>query len=171
MAFPVMETFSMGMIPQQQWFVYSGEFKVPPPPPPRKRGGSTKPRARNTKGPKSPEEVKKLASQRERNRMRLVNLAYDRLRELLPCRKPPEKKLSKIEALRFAIAYIKDLNEILSCGRQGEYQPRAPAPNYYSWLRQMKENVQQPQFQEQNVNCIVMDHADWMWEGQQRFMM
>ncbi|GFW97530.1 uncharacterized protein TNCV_4992051 [Trichonephila clavipes] len=123
------------------------------------------------KRPRTRDEKQNLASQRERNRMRLLNLAYDRLRELLPCRKPPEKKLPKIQTLRFAIAYIKDLNELLSCGRQVEYQPRAPAPNYYSWLRQMKENVQQPQFQDQNVNCIVMDHADWMWEGQQRFMM
>ncbi|GFT74178.1 hypothetical protein TNCV_4081091 [Trichonephila clavipes] len=49
MAFPVMETFSMGMIPQQQGIVCSSEFKIPPPPPPLKRGGPTKPRARNRK--------------------------------------------------------------------------------------------------------------------------
>lgn len=49
---------------------------------------------------------------RERVRVEAFNIAFNRLRELLPTL-PPDKKLSKIEILRLAICYIDFLNHVL----------------------------------------------------------
>ena len=51
-------------------------------------------------------------NERERERVRNVNEGYARLREHLPMDNP-EKRLSKVETLRHAIKYIKDLQEVL----------------------------------------------------------
>lgn len=51
---------------------------------------------------------------RERVRVEAFNIAFSRLRELLPTL-PPDKKLSKIEILRMAICYINFLNHVLNC--------------------------------------------------------
>ncbi|EDO46193.1 predicted protein, partial [Nematostella vectensis] len=50
---------------------------------------------------------------RERWRQQHVNLAFAELRKLIPTY-PPERKLSKNEILRFAMKYIKFLENILS---------------------------------------------------------
>lgn len=49
---------------------------------------------------------------RERVRVEAFNIAFSRLRELLPTL-PPDKKLSKIEILRLAICYIDFLNHVI----------------------------------------------------------
>ncbi|XP_022657925.1 helix-loop-helix protein 2-like [Varroa jacobsoni] len=50
---------------------------------------------------------------RERIRVEAFNLAFARLRALLPTL-PPDKKLSKIEILRLAICYINYLKHVLN---------------------------------------------------------
>lgn len=52
------------------------------------------------------------ANRRERTRMHTVNSAFDSLRELVPTY-PTNRKLSKIETLRLACAYISDLSQLL----------------------------------------------------------
>ena len=52
------------------------------------------------------------ANNRERKRMHTVNAAFDDLRDLVPTY-PSNRKLSKIETLRLACAYIEDLAQLL----------------------------------------------------------
>ena len=57
-------------------------------------------------------------NERERTRVRNVNEGFDRLRThlpLLPNQK--DKRLSKVETLRFAIEYIKQLQDLLDHSR------------------------------------------------------
>ncbi|KAI6240122.1 CBR-HLH-13 protein [Aphelenchoides fujianensis] len=60
----------------------------------------------------SPEE-RRAANVRERKRMCGINVAFIELRNIIPTF-PYEKRLSKIDTLNLAIAYIKMLEEILS---------------------------------------------------------
>jgi hypothetical protein len=53
------------------------------------------------------------ANKRERKRMHTVNDAFDDLRDLVPTY-PSNRKLSKIETLRLACAYIQDLAKLLA---------------------------------------------------------
>ncbi|GIY82523.1 uncharacterized protein CDAR_548951 [Caerostris darwini] len=57
---------------------------------------------------------------------------------------------------RLAIAYINDLAGLLA-------QPWAPAPNYYTWMRHMRDEVQP-----QDASCVVMETGEWAWEMQHR---
>lgn len=60
---------------------------------------------------------RQTANARERTRMRSISAAMLQLRYRLPSSiAPKEKKLSKIQTLRFAIRYIGDLWEVLQRG-------------------------------------------------------
>ena len=54
---------------------------------------------------------------RERKRMMSINTAFEELRLHVPTF-PYEKRLSKIDTLRLAIAYIAMLKDILTSGRE-----------------------------------------------------
>lgn len=68
------------------------------------------------------------ANERERKRMHTVNSAFDQLRELVPTY-PSTRKLSKIDTLKMACAYIQDLkallisSQIMPHGEDVVYQP------------------------------------------------
>lgn len=58
------------------------------------------------------EKYRSAHASRERVRVEAFNMAFGKLRKLLPTL-PPDKKLSKIEILRLAICYISYLNHVL----------------------------------------------------------
>lgn len=79
---------------------------------------------------------------RERVRVEAFNIAFGRLRELLPTL-PPDKKLSKIEILRMAICYIDFLNHVLigwrspkfcNCGNNQIRIPRYLLNFHFQWI-------------------------------------
>lgn len=64
---------------------------------------------------------RQTANARERSRMRSISAAMLQLRCHLPSSvAPKEKKLSKIQTLRFAIRYIGDLWEVLQRGEESD---------------------------------------------------
>ena len=70
---------------------------------------------------------RQTANARERSRMRSISAAMLQLRYHLPSTfAPKEKKLSKIQTLRFAIRYIGDLWEVLQRGEQSDNEASSP---------------------------------------------
>lgn len=64
---------------------------------------------------------RQTANARERSRMRSISAAMLELRYHLPSSfAPKEKKLSKIQTLRYAIRYIGDLFEVLQKGQESD---------------------------------------------------
>lgn len=67
-------------------------------------------------------------NERERNRVRLVNHGFNALRQHVP--QTGQKKLSKVETLRSAVEYIRELQELLELTRrrsqQTQQENRAP---------------------------------------------
>ncbi|ESN98490.1 hypothetical protein HELRODRAFT_148299, partial [Helobdella robusta] len=51
-------------------------------------------------------------NERERNRVKQVNLGFDRLREHVPQGRS-NKKLSKVDTLKAAVTYIQQLRQVL----------------------------------------------------------
>ncbi|KAE8593748.1 hypothetical protein XENTR_v10019297 [Xenopus tropicalis] len=64
-------------------------------------------------------------NERERNRVKLVNLGFAKLRQHVPQAQGPNKKMSKVETLRSAVEYIRALQSILMERTAGEGQGRA----------------------------------------------
>lgn len=64
-------------------------------------------------------------NERERQRVRCVNEGYARLRDHLP-RELAGKRLSKVETLRAAIGYIRQLQELLERHARGQDGPAGP---------------------------------------------
>ncbi|KAL9705855.1 hypothetical protein quinque_009373 [Culex quinquefasciatus] len=72
--------------------------------------------------PPSPTVVRKrrlAANARERKRMNSLNVAFDKLREIVPSY-APEHKLSKFETLQMAQTYINALSEMLEKGTEAD---------------------------------------------------
>ena len=70
---------------------------------------------------------RQTANARERSRMRSISAAMFQLRCHLPSSvAPKDKKLSKIQTLRFAIRYIGDLWEVLQRGEESDTETSSP---------------------------------------------
>lgn len=65
-------------------------------------------------------------NERERNRVRQVNLGFATLRQHVP-NGAKSKKMSKVETLRSAVQYIKQLQQLLSDSSQNEDENNIPA--------------------------------------------
>ena len=93
---------------------------------PRKKGG----RKKNLRPP-SPSILKlrrEAANARERKRMNGLNDAFERLRDVVP-NMTTEQKMSKIETLRMAQAYIKNLANLVENEDTGSPPPSAASTN------------------------------------------
>ncbi|KAG8433917.1 hypothetical protein GDO86_012329 [Hymenochirus boettgeri] len=64
-------------------------------------------------------------NERERNRVKLVNMGFAKLRQHVPQAQGPNKKMSKVETLRSAVEYIRALQSLLMERASGESQDRA----------------------------------------------
>ncbi|KAH3720320.1 pancreas transcription factor 1 subunit alpha-like [Dreissena polymorpha] len=56
---------------------------------------------------------RKAANMRERRRMKSINDAFDCLRKCLPVQDSVERKLSKVDTLKYAMAYISGLSDLI----------------------------------------------------------
>ncbi|XP_068097478.1 achaete-scute homolog 2-like [Hyperolius riggenbachi] len=59
-------------------------------------------------------------NERERNRVKLVNMGFAKLRQHVPQAQGPNKKMSKVETLRSAVEYIRALQALLLQRQDGE---------------------------------------------------
>ncbi|CAH8513820.1 unnamed protein product [Schistosoma turkestanicum] len=71
-------------------------------------------------------------NERERNRVKLLNMGFDRLRAVVPCRSG--EQLSKISTLKKAIWYIEHLDKVLhgqenSCSNFIQQSPNSSSPS------------------------------------------
>ncbi|XP_046380781.1 achaete-scute homolog 1-like [Haliotis rufescens] len=64
-------------------------------------------------------------NERERNRVKLVNLGFETLREHVPSGRK-NKKMSKVETLRSAVDYIRQLQEVLQTDSRESSPQRVP---------------------------------------------
>ncbi|XP_044133455.1 achaete-scute homolog 2-like [Bufo gargarizans] len=58
-------------------------------------------------------------NERERNRVKLVNLGFAKLKQHVPQAQGPNKKMSKVETLRSAVEYISALQSLLLDRKSG----------------------------------------------------
>lgn len=56
---------------------------------------------------------RKAANMRERRRMRSINDAFDNLRKCIPVTDTVDRKLSKVDTLKFAMRYIRYLSDLM----------------------------------------------------------
>ncbi|CAN7941508.1 unnamed protein product [Ixodes hexagonus] len=77
-------------------------------------------------------------NERERNRVRLVNHGFNALRQHVP--QTAQKKLSKVETLRSAVEYIKELQELLGLTRGVTNPSSSSSPTSSSSFGAPKEN-------------------------------
>ncbi|XP_063797690.1 achaete-scute homolog 2-like [Pseudophryne corroboree] len=66
-------------------------------------------------------------NERERNRVKLVNMGFAKLRQHVPQAQGPNKKLSKVETLRSAVEYIRALQSLLLDRQSGDDGQRGPS--------------------------------------------
>jgi len=72
---------------------------------------------------------RKAANERERRRMNSINRGFDRLRARLPLMARLEKKLSKVDTLKYAINYISDLSRLLNEEPSSSSSSSSSCPN------------------------------------------
>ncbi|CAI9589323.1 unnamed protein product [Staurois parvus] len=66
-------------------------------------------------------------NERERNRVKLVNMGFAKLRQHVPQAQGPNKKMSKVETLRSAVEYIRALQALLLDRQNGENGQGGPS--------------------------------------------
>ncbi|KAG8196918.1 hypothetical protein JTE90_027622 [Oedothorax gibbosus] len=70
-------------------------------------------------------------NERERKRVKLVNMGFAKLRQYIPTNGRPGKRLSKVETLRSAIDYIRQLRQILRQPQEPPFYYHPPPPQRY----------------------------------------
>ncbi|XP_078093231.1 achaete-scute homolog 1-like [Mustelus asterias] len=80
-----------------------------------------RPRQRHCRSPSGPPATSLRRNERERNRVRLVNLGFANLRQHVP-QWGPAKRTSKVDTLRSAVEYIRMLEVLLQEQSYGDSQ-------------------------------------------------
>lgn len=101
------------------------------------------PQAIKHKRPRNSLKKRLLVNARERERMRILNQAFQSLRDALPCY-IADGHMAKITTLRLAINYIKALTEVLK---------EDPAP-----ITCLPSTVQPPSGSARNLATIITEH-------------
>lgn len=92
---------------------------------------------------------RKAANMRERRRMKSINDAFDSLRKCIPVTDTVDRKLSKVDTLKFALSYIRYLTDLIKSTNDF-----APSQHPSASDRKQEKVILRSQFLGSNFNDI-----------------
>lgn len=96
---------------------------------------------------------RKAANMRERRRMKSINDAFDSLRKCIPITDTVDRKLSKVDTLKYALSYIRYLSDLIKT--TGDF---TPSSNNSTPDRKQEKVILRSQFLGNNeTSCTIPD--------------
>ena len=84
---------------------------------------------------------RKAANMRERRRMKSINDAFDSLRKCIPIADTVDRKLSKVDTLKYALSYIGYLSDLIKTTNEF-----APSPDQLEAAKKQEKVILRSQF-------------------------